>query len=62
MPSKSSSALYRRAIYGWIVRIVRNTAEVEDLTAETFWSIYRDRVSRWWASLNPIDTDPASEA
>ncbi len=62
MPSKSSSALYRRAIYGWIVRIVRNTAEVENLTPETFWSIYRGRVSRWWPSLNPIDTDPASEA
>src|SRR3954469_6677589 len=27
-------------VYGWIVRIVRNSAAGEDLTIETFWRIY----------------------
>jgi len=33
--------LHQRAVYGWILRIVRNPAEAEDLTVETFWRIYR---------------------
>ena len=28
--------LHQRAVYGWILRIVRNTAAAEDLTVETF--------------------------
>jgi RNA polymerase sigma-70 factor (ECF subfamily) len=32
--------LHNRAIYGWLLRIVRNSAAAEDLTIETFWRIY----------------------
>jgi RNA polymerase sigma-70 factor, ECF subfamily len=32
---------HQRAVYGWILRIVRNTAAAEDLTVETFWRIHR---------------------
>ena len=35
--------LHQRAVYGWILRIVRNTAAAEDLTVETFWRIYQAR-------------------
>jgi RNA polymerase sigma factor (sigma-70 family) len=38
--------LFRRhqaQVYGWIVRIVRDTGTAEDLTIETFWRIYRAR-------------------
>jgi RNA polymerase sigma factor (sigma-70 family) len=38
--------LFRRhqaEIYGWIVRVVRDTSAAEDLTIETFWRIYRAR-------------------
>jgi RNA polymerase sigma-70 factor, ECF subfamily len=38
--------LFRRhqgEVYGWIVRIVRNSAAAEDLTIETFWRIYLRR-------------------
>src|SRR6185436_16526885 len=30
-------------VYGWIFRIVRDSAAAEDLTMETFWRIYRTR-------------------
>jgi RNA polymerase sigma-70 factor (ECF subfamily) len=33
--------LHQRAVYGWLLRIVRNPAAAEDLTVETFWRIYR---------------------
>lgn len=33
--------LHQRAVYGWLLRIVRNPAVAEDLTVETFWRIYR---------------------
>jgi RNA polymerase sigma-70 factor (ECF subfamily) len=33
--------MHQRAVYGWILRIVRNSAEAEELTVETFWRIYR---------------------
>jgi RNA polymerase sigma-70 factor (ECF subfamily) len=33
--------LHQRAVYGWILRIVRNPAAAEDLTIETFYRIYR---------------------
>ncbi len=33
--------LHQRAVYGWLLRIVRNSAAAEDLTVETFWRIYR---------------------
>jgi RNA polymerase sigma-70 factor (ECF subfamily) len=33
--------LHQRAVYGWLFRIVRNSAAAEDLTMETFWCIYR---------------------
>lgn len=32
---------HQRAVYGWLLRIVRNPAAAEDLTVETFWRIYR---------------------
>jgi RNA polymerase sigma-70 factor, ECF subfamily len=34
---------HQRQVYGWIMRIVRNSATAEDLTVETFWRIYRSR-------------------
>jgi RNA polymerase sigma-70 factor (ECF subfamily) len=33
--------LHQRAVYGWILRIVRNPAAAEDLTVETFWRIHK---------------------
>jgi RNA polymerase sigma-70 factor (ECF subfamily) len=39
-------ALFRQhqhAVYGWILRIVRNPAMAEELTVETFWRIYQAR-------------------
>jgi RNA polymerase sigma factor (sigma-70 family) len=35
--------LHQRAVYGWILRIVRNDAAAEDLMVETFWRIYQAR-------------------
>jgi RNA polymerase sigma-70 factor (ECF subfamily) len=35
--------LHQRAVYGWILRMVRNPATAEDLLVETFWRIYRAR-------------------
>jgi RNA polymerase sigma-70 factor, ECF subfamily len=35
--------LHRRAVFGWILRIVRNPSAAEDLTVETFWRIYQAR-------------------
>ena len=32
---------HQREVYGWIVRIVRDSAIAEDLTVETFWRIHR---------------------
>ncbi len=32
---------FQSAVYGWIVRIVRDSGVAEDLTVETFWRIYR---------------------
>jgi RNA polymerase sigma-70 factor (ECF subfamily) len=32
---------FQSAVYGWIVRIVRNREVAEDLTVETFWRIHR---------------------
>jgi len=32
---------HQKDVYGWIVRIVRDSAIAEDLTVETFWRIYR---------------------
>jgi len=34
---------HQRAVYGWILRMVRNPAAAEDLVIETFWRIYRAR-------------------
>ena len=39
-------ALFRQhqgEVYGWIVRIVRDSGAAEDLTVETFWRIYKAR-------------------
>jgi len=33
--------LHQRAVYGWILRIIRNPTAAEDLTIETFWRIHR---------------------
>jgi RNA polymerase sigma-70 factor, ECF subfamily len=33
--------LHQRAVYGWVLQIVRNTAAAEDMTVETFWRIYQ---------------------
>jgi RNA polymerase sigma-70 factor (ECF subfamily) len=35
--------LHQRAVYGWILRVVRNPSAAEDLVVETFWRIYRAR-------------------
>ena len=35
--------LHQRAVYGWILRIVRNSAAAEDITVETFWRIFQAR-------------------
>jgi RNA polymerase sigma-70 factor (ECF subfamily) len=32
---------HQRAVYGWILRMVRNSGVAEELTVETFWRIYR---------------------
>lgn len=32
---------YQSAVYGWILRIVRNTSVAEDLTVESFWRIHQ---------------------
>jgi len=34
---------HQKAVYAWIVRIVRDTGIAEDLTVETFWRIYKYR-------------------
>ncbi len=34
---------YQGEVYGWIVRIVRDSGAAEDLTVETFWRVYRAR-------------------
>jgi len=34
---------HQAQVYGWIVRIVRDTGAAEDLTIETFWRVYRAR-------------------
>lgn len=39
-------ALYRRhveAVYGWVLRIVRDRSAAEDVTIEAFWQMYRAR-------------------
>jgi RNA polymerase sigma-70 factor, ECF subfamily len=33
--------LHQRAVYAWLLGIVRDPAAAEDLTVETFWRIYR---------------------
>ena len=33
--------MHQRAVYGWILRIVRNPATAEELMVESFWRIYR---------------------
>ncbi|MDR3738744.1 MAG: sigma-70 family RNA polymerase sigma factor [Terracidiphilus sp.] len=33
--------MHQRAVFGWTLRIVRNTAVAEELTVETFWRIYQ---------------------
>jgi RNA polymerase sigma-70 factor (ECF subfamily) len=34
---------HQRAVYGWILRIVRDPSAAEELTVESFWRIYRAR-------------------
>ncbi|MGC1616944.1 MAG: sigma-70 family RNA polymerase sigma factor [Candidatus Acidiferrum sp.] len=34
---------HQKAVYAWIVRIVRDTGIAEDLTVEAFWRIYKNR-------------------
>jgi RNA polymerase sigma-70 factor, ECF subfamily len=36
---------HQKEVYTWIVRIVRDPAIAEDLTVETFWRIYRSRIT-----------------
>jgi RNA polymerase sigma-70 factor, ECF subfamily len=43
-PETAFEALFRqhqRAVYSWILRIVRNSATAEDLTIEAFWRIHQ---------------------
>jgi RNA polymerase sigma factor (sigma-70 family) len=35
--------LHQRAVYGWILRMVRKPEAAEELVVETFWRIYRAR-------------------
>jgi RNA polymerase sigma-70 factor (ECF subfamily) len=35
---------HQSAVYGWILRIVRNPSAAEDLTIETFWRIHQARM------------------
>ncbi len=32
---------FQNEVYGWIIRVVRDSAAAEDLTVETFWRIHR---------------------
>jgi RNA polymerase sigma-70 factor (ECF subfamily) len=44
--AEAFEALFRqhqRAVYGWILRIVRNPSTAEELTVESFWRIHRAR-------------------
>jgi len=34
---------HQAEVYGWIVRVVRDSGAAEDLTIEAFWRIYRSR-------------------
>jgi RNA polymerase sigma-70 factor (ECF subfamily) len=34
---------HQRAVYGWVLGIVRNAADAEELTVESFWRIYQAR-------------------
>jgi RNA polymerase sigma-70 factor (ECF subfamily) len=34
---------HQRVVYGWILRITRDTAAAEELTVESFWRIHRAR-------------------
>jgi len=33
--------MHERAVYGWVLRIVRNATAAEDVTVETFWRIHK---------------------
>jgi RNA polymerase sigma-70 factor (ECF subfamily) len=44
---------HQKQVYGWIVRIVRDTGIAEDLTVETFWRIHRAH-----ARFNPTGNFP----
>jgi RNA polymerase sigma factor (sigma-70 family) len=33
--------LHQRAVFGWILRIVRNPSSAEEITVEAFWRIFR---------------------
>ena len=33
----------QRAVYGWVFAILRNAADAEEVTAESFWRIYQAR-------------------
>ena len=44
--AEAFEALFRqhqRAVYGWVLRIVRNPSTAEELTVESFWRIHRAR-------------------
>jgi len=34
---------HQRAVYGWVLGIVRNAADAEEVTVESFWRIYQAR-------------------
>lgn len=33
--------LHQKAVFGWVLHIVRNSAAAEEITVEAFWRIYR---------------------
>ncbi len=33
--------LHQKAVFGWVLRIVRNPATAEEITVESFWRIFR---------------------
>jgi len=56
---------YQGAVFRWIMRVVRNSATAEELTAETFWRVYRGHArfdatgGNWGGWLRRIATNVA---
>jgi RNA polymerase sigma-70 factor, ECF subfamily len=44
---------HQSAVYGWILRIVRDRGIADDLTVETFWRFYKARARYDTSIANP---------